>query len=374
MRASGIIALALVSILVSAQTPAPALNHFSKDNLSFDYPAGVTLEDNTASAGQHLVLTHKQGGAQIMVMARYEMIDSPEQLAKARREVFDSFVDSMIKEFERQKAHVDRAERHIEVGGAEASGVRLRTVLDGAPGNAEIYGVVLGRRWVVVSFIGSDKELDAAASAWSTVRRSLRVGPNPVAISAVSPENPDPGSLTGSTYANKYFGLTLAIPSGWSVQDWDARKQINEKGKELVTSDDPAKKGELDRAADNTLNLLTVSERPLGSSGLPNSLLICGAEKPPADVRTDADYMLALKNTLKYAQVPITIEKDVYSAQIGGVAFSVLDFNTDHSGVIVSQRYYAHRVKGYVLFFILTYQTPEQLKTLTETLRSVTLQ
>ena len=90
-------------------------------------------------------------------------------------------------------------------------------------------------------------------------------------------------------------------------------------------------------------------------------------------VKTDADYMLALRNTLKYSQVPITIEKDVYPEQIGGAAFSVIDFNTNFSGVIVSQKYYAHFVKDYVLFFIITYKTPEQLKTNAEILRSVTL-
>jgi hypothetical protein len=184
---------------------------------------------------------------------------------------------------------------------------------------------------------------------------------------------PDFGSVSGATYTNNYFGLRLAIPAGWSVQDSNFKKQISDKGKELVTSDDPSKKSELNRAVDNTLNLITITERPPGEPGPPNSVFICGAEKPMSGVKTDADYMLALRNTLKYSQVPITIEKDVYPEQIGGAAFSVIDFNTNFSGVIVSQKYYAHFVKDYVLFFIITYKTPEQLKTNAEILRSVTL-
>jgi hypothetical protein len=90
--------------------------------------------------------------------------------------VFDLFVDTMIKEFEKQQAKVERADTKIEVGGAQASGVGLRTVLDGELGNAEAYSLVLGRRLVMVSFIGSDKELDAAASAWAIVRNTLKVG------------------------------------------------------------------------------------------------------------------------------------------------------------------------------------------------------
>jgi hypothetical protein len=185
-------------------------------------------------------------------------------------------------------------------------------------------------------------------------------------------ETPDLGSVSGSTYTNKYFGLTLTLPAGWSVQDSIVKKQLSEKGKELVTSDDAATKSELNQAVDNTLNLLTAFEHPPGTSEQ-NAMVICGAEKPAVGVKTDADYMLALKNTLKYAQVPITIEKEVYTEQIGGAAFSVIDFKTTYPGVVLNQKYYAHIVKDHVLFFIITYQTPEQLKTLQESLKSVTL-
>ena len=315
-RAVGIIALALIPLLSNGQTPDPEFKHFEKDGLSFDYPANAKFEDRTESGGQHLVLTHAGTGAQIMVVARYDMIDTAEQLAKARKDVFDFFVDSIVKEFERQQAKVERVEKQIEVGGSQATGVRLRAVLGGEPGNAEIYSTLLGRRLVLVSIIGSDKELSAAASAWGVVRRSLRIAQTTASITSGPAETPDAGSVTGTTYANKYFGLTLTIPTGWQVQDSTVKKQISEKGKEIVTSDDPAKKGELDRAADSTLNLLTVSQFPVGEPGRFNSMFLCGAEKIPAGVKTDVDYMSALKNTLKYSQVPITVERDGYAEQI----------------------------------------------------------
>jgi len=173
-------------LAANAQRPAPELKHFAKGGLSFDYPAEVTFEDQSEPGGQHLVLTYANSGAQIMVMARYEIIDSPEQLAKARKEVFDYFVDAIVKEFERQKAQVEHVERQIEVGGAQASGVRLRAMLGGEPGNAEIYFLVLGRRLVLVTIIGSDKELAAAAAVWTTVRRSLKVEDRTISDSSLN--------------------------------------------------------------------------------------------------------------------------------------------------------------------------------------------
>ena len=186
------------------------------------------------------------------------------------------------------------------------------------------------------------------------------------------PERPDPGSVTGSKYTNKYFGFTLTIPSGWNVQDADFKKALSEKGKEIVTSDDPGKKDQIEKAVDQTLNLLTVTELPPGSAGS-NALLICGAERPPG-MKTDADYMLGVKTTLKYSQVPVTFERDVYYEEVGGVMFSVLDLTVNYSGVIVRQKYYAHVVRGYALFFISIYQTPQQLSTLSQMMKSVTLQ
>jgi len=91
-------------------------------------------------------------------------------------------------------------------------------------------------------------------------------------------EAPDFGSVSGNQYTNAYFGLKLTFPAGWSIQDTAGKKRISEKGKQVVTSDDATKKAELDRAVDNTLNLLTVSERPMGSPGPLNSAFICGAE------------------------------------------------------------------------------------------------
>jgi hypothetical protein len=156
--------------------------------------------------------------------------------------------------------------------------------------------------------------------------------------------------------------------AGFQLQEADQRK-----GKELVTSDDPTTKGELNRAMDNTVNLLIVTQYSLGDARPFNSMLICGAEKVPVGVRTDADYMAALKNTLKYSQVPITVERDVYSEQLGGLVFSIIDFKSNYSGTIVSQKYYAHIMKSYTLFFIVIYQTDEQLKTHNEILRSVAI-
>ncbi len=369
--------LALLGLTANAQAPSSELKHFAREGLSFDYPAAVKFEDASGPLGQTLILTQGEGGAQIMVISRYEFVDSPEQLAKAREEVFDKFVAAMMQEFKKQEAEkVERTEKKIEVGGLEASGVRLHALLGSEPGSAEIYLLVLGRRLVVVSFIGSDKELAEAASAWATVRRSLKVGPraSAAADAPAQMDVPDVGTWTGPTYKNQYFGLTLTIPQGWQVQDASVKQRINEKGKELVTSDDPVKKDQINQAVENTLNLVTVSQYPLGSAATSNPVFVCGAEKVPRTMVKDADYTAGLKQSLQYLQVPIHVAKDIYTQTVGGVEFSVIDLALDFNGTTVNQRYYAHIKKGYALFFIVSYQTEEQFRMQTEMLKTVVLQ
>lgn len=128
------------------------------------------------------------GTAQIMIMSRFDQLASPEALADARREVFDVFVESIWQELKKMDPNVSRVASEIEVAGAKATGIRMRAVLEEESGNAEVYSLEIGGRLVLVTLIGSDKELAASAPAWLMIRHSLKVKNSaaPAAIDAVS--------------------------------------------------------------------------------------------------------------------------------------------------------------------------------------------
>jgi hypothetical protein len=158
-----------------AQSPTlDPLKHFSVDGLSFDYPAAIELEDHSTQSGQHLVIQAK-GQAQIMIVSRYARINTADELAAARHEVVDSFIETMWKEIHEQDPNLSRTPAQIEVAGRRAPGVKLRAVLENQPGNAEIYSLQLGPRLVLLSLIGTDREIAASAPAWLAVRRSLKI-------------------------------------------------------------------------------------------------------------------------------------------------------------------------------------------------------
>ena len=190
-----------LGLLVFAQTSAQELKHFSAKGLSFDYPAAIELDDRSNPNGQHLVIQGKDR-AQIMVVSRFVQITSAEQLAAARHEIVDSFVETMWQQIHDQDPNVLRTPAQIEVAGAQATGVKLRAVLNNELGNAEIYSLQLGPRLVLLSLIGSDKEIAAAAPAWLAIRRTLKIETS-TNLAAVAGESAAAGHLTGSRAISK---------------------------------------------------------------------------------------------------------------------------------------------------------------------------
>lgn len=172
-----VLAFALCQSVFAQSAAHDQLKHFAVKGLSFDYPAEIELEDHGTASGQHLVIQSK-GQAQIMIVSRYAQINTPAELAAARHEVVDSFIATMWQQIHEQDPNVSRTATQVEVAGAQATGVRLRAVLDNQPGNAEIYSIQLGLRLVLISLIGTDREIAASAPAWLAVRRSLKIEAN----------------------------------------------------------------------------------------------------------------------------------------------------------------------------------------------------
>ena len=199
--------------------------------------------------------------------------------------------------------------------------------------------------------------------------RSQAPPPPPTPHAAAAP---DRGSLDGNAYTNEFFGLTLTLPAGWKVQGEAVRERNREAGRKLFDAGDPAARARLEKSVGNTLNLLTAYQYPVGTAVHFNPAFLCAAEKIPASAAgaTDADYMAVLKQTFRYSQAPITIDRDVYTEQVGGLTFSVVEITTRFPNAIGHQRYYAHIRRGYALSLVLTYLTDEQLRTLEDIVKS----
>ena len=353
------------------------VKRYDKDGLSFNYPADMTLVDQSQTWGQHLILSYEPNGAQIMVLSRYEQMSPGESLKNAQQKMVETFVQKMIEGFKEQQTGVERSPAQVEIGGLQASGVRLRAVLDGLPGNAEVYSQLLGNQLVMVALIGSDKAITAATTAWNIVRSSLQVSAAPKATAPQTPARLDVGAITragkieGSTYTNSYFGLTLPFPSAWEVQDDFMKQTIMEKGKETLAFDDSKKQAQLEQSVSNSATLFMLFEKNLSPFRAGLGLV---AEKVPEDSAFPAaDYIKNVIELTKYSKISYVVEKPPRTETINGVTFAAVDFIVSQDSGTLHQKYYVHVKNGYALCFILTSASEGQTQALRSILEGVRL-
>ena len=162
----------MLASLAAAQTGNN--KQFNKDGLTFDYPASWTLQEDTNADAQQLTLGKANADAQIRVFVHKGRI-TPEKFPDAKKAFIDPYVTATGKQFVAMGAKPEQANDNTEIAGAKAEGVAITASLSGEPGAAKIYWALIGRRVVVLTYFGPDKELKQFASAWDTVRNSLKV-------------------------------------------------------------------------------------------------------------------------------------------------------------------------------------------------------
>jgi hypothetical protein len=165
-----------VALLLASITFAQTSNNkqFAKDGLTFDYPASWTLQEDTNADAQQLTLAKANSDAQIRVFVHKGRI-TPEKFPDAKKAFIDPYVAATAKQFVAMGAKPEQANDSTEIAGEKAEGVAITASLGGEAGAAKIYWALIGKRVVVLTYFGPDKELKQFASAWDTIRNSLKV-------------------------------------------------------------------------------------------------------------------------------------------------------------------------------------------------------
>lgn len=382
LRFGATILLALfVALPAFAQVGSAQMSRFSDSGVTFQYPAAWTLTDKSTEENQHLVLELKGTAAQIMVLVERTPSTKPGERTAALRARSTAFADLMTKELEKVSDTVQRSEVTTDVGGVTAEGLKLRASPGNQPGSVEVYSFVLGGRIVMLTLLRPDTDATAAIPGWAAVRSSLRVGastasstPSTASLSMAQPISQRPakfagldyGKVSGSSYANIFFGFSLTIPYGWRVQGKEVKDMLSEKGRESIKTDNAQTNAQMDASISNTVNLLTVFKYDVGSSADFNASLICGAEWLSNPSLSANLYLVNAKRVIERSQQQ-GIFKPFTTETIGGEGFAVMEVEISS----VRQKYYVSIKKGYALFFILTYAKDEDEAVLRQAMRSV---
>lgn len=169
-----LIALLLSAVVPSlAQDPATAVKQFSKDGVSFNYPSGWTLQEDSNQDMQQLSLIGTANDPQMRLVVHRGRI-SADKMSQAKSALIDPYVASTFKQFEQIGAKPERSAANLDIGDIQADGVIIRAMLD-EPGAAQIFWALINQHVVVLTIFGPDKAIKKASGAWDIVRNSLKI-------------------------------------------------------------------------------------------------------------------------------------------------------------------------------------------------------
>lgn len=187
---SGGLALLILAVLVLGQTPnGDGANHFAKDGLSFDYPAGWQLNDQS-TAQMQLIQLVRDGFAELRVRAPREWLKTTEKEAYAKKIMQDKYVEDFVDSLQQSGLQPKRSTVSTEIAGGPAEGTRIRAMLGGDPGGMDAYYRIVSDRFVQLSQIGSEHDFARSATAWDTIRNSIKVEGAPAPKPSPPPKKP----------------------------------------------------------------------------------------------------------------------------------------------------------------------------------------
>src|SRR6185503_11040942 len=128
--------ISFLSLNVYAQSDETKLNHFSTDGISFDYPAGYSVSDESTTEAQQFIITRKGSSVELTIVALRRMV-LPSELPTAT----ESLTDPMLEKVALTLGRADSSEPtsiQIRVGLKQAEGIRLQS-----PGNRKRTGEVI---------------------------------------------------------------------------------------------------------------------------------------------------------------------------------------------------------------------------------------
>ena len=183
----------LIALIAHSQTPSADTQHFEKDGLSFDYPAGWQINDQSTKQIQIIQVMRGDGYAELRVRVPREWLKTPQKEAEAKRIIQDRYVEQFVDNVQQGGLHPTRAAATTEIAGGTAEGVKIRALLGNESGGLDSFYRIVSDRFVQLSQIGSERDMAKSSPAWDMIRNSIKVEPAPQSKPAPQ-ETPKPST------------------------------------------------------------------------------------------------------------------------------------------------------------------------------------
>lgn len=167
------IIISFLSVSTYAQSSDPKSNHFAAEWISFDYPSGYSVTEESTPEAQQFVIQRKGSSVQLTIVATQRLVLKNELPA-----AIGNFTEPLLKKvavaLESGKSSPERTSFQTQIGTKQAEGIRLRSSRSGTK-TGEVIWVRWNLRLIGFTFIRSNADESTGSELWQTVSSSLKV-------------------------------------------------------------------------------------------------------------------------------------------------------------------------------------------------------
>lgn len=200
--------ISVLSVSVYAQSAGPESNHFAVDGISFDYPSGYSVNDETTPEAHQFIITRKGSSVQLTVVVPKRLVTRSQWPAVA-----EDFTQPTLKKISmtlgEDKDSPEQTRFQTRIGTIDAEGIRLRSTREKKTGE-----VIWGRsnfHLVGLVFVRSDADESAGAQLWQTVNSSLKLSSGVLTVVGTATDPTDRPKIEGGVLNGKALELPQPV-------------------------------------------------------------------------------------------------------------------------------------------------------------------
>jgi len=197
--------ISILSVSTYAQSAGTELNHFAAEWISFDYPSGYSVTEESTLETQQFVIKRKGSSVQLTIVVT--------QRAVLRNELpaaIENFTEPLLKQVAvtlgSSKSSSERTSFQTQIGTKQAEGVRLRSTRSETK-TGEVIWVRWKLRLIALVFVRADADKSVGAELWQTVSSSLRVEAPVLTAAATGTEPTQNDKIEGGVLNGKALAL-----------------------------------------------------------------------------------------------------------------------------------------------------------------------
>jgi len=197
--------ISILSVSTYAQSAGTDLNHFAAEWISFDYPSGYSVTEESTPETQQFVIKRKGTSVRLTIVVT--------QRAVLRNELpaaIENFTEPLLKQVAvtlgSGKSSSEHTSFQTQIGTKQAEGVRLRSTRSETK-TGEVIWVRWKLRLIALVFVRADADKSVGAELWQTVSSSLRVEAPVLTAVATGTELTENDKIEGGVLNGKALAL-----------------------------------------------------------------------------------------------------------------------------------------------------------------------